>query len=133
MPFQRLYVVHTPHLIHIIQSKANASTFVANLLDFGMLFSGLTKESKAALASAFGLSDNAFTQSVHKHLRSDTYLRTTTSNAVERLSASIPSCLNDSSFGVLLDLVRRELTMALTGAIYGPEKPYHDPNIEASW
>jgi hypothetical protein len=46
MPFQGLYIVHTPDLIQTIQSKANAAIFVHNLLDFGMLFSGLNKESQ---------------------------------------------------------------------------------------
>jgi hypothetical protein len=98
-----------------------------------MLFSGLKKESKTTLASAFGLRGNAFTQSVNKHLLSGTSLRATTSIAVDKLSASIPNIFHDSSVGGPLELVRHELTMALTGAVYGPQNPYNDPNIEASW
>jgi hypothetical protein len=133
MPFQRLYVVHTPHLIQIIQSKANASTFVPNLLDFGMLFSGLKTESKVTLASAFELNGNAFTKSVHKHLLSGVSLRTTTIGAVDKLCESLPVNFDNPSAEGLLELVRHELTMALTGAVYGPENPYNDPKIEASW
>ncbi|KAF1912175.1 cytochrome P450 [Ampelomyces quisqualis] len=133
MPFQRLYIVHTPHLIQIIQNKANASTFVPNLLDFGMMFSGLKKESKVTLAGAFGLNGNAFTKSVHKHLLPGASLLATTSNAVEKLCASLPNNLDNSSTQGLLELVRHELTMALTGAVYGPENPYNDSKIEASW
>lgn len=73
MPFQRLYVVHAPHLIQIIQSKANAKTYVPNLLDFGMLFSGLNTESQTTLRRAFGLKGNGFTMSVHKYLLGGTH------------------------------------------------------------
>jgi hypothetical protein len=133
MPFQRLYVVHTPKLIQVIQSKANAGTFIPNLLDFGMLFSGLNKESQHILGGAFGLEGNSFTMSVHKYLLSGTYLKTATRAAVDRLSASLPNNIAGTYQGGLLDLVRHELTLALTGAIYGPENPYEDPLIETSW
>ncbi|KAH3913975.1 hypothetical protein HBH56_096770 [Parastagonospora nodorum] len=133
MPFQRLYVVHTSDLIQAIQSKANATTFIPNLLDFGMLFSGMNKRSQGILAKAFGVNGNAFTMSVHKHLLSGPSLRIATSTAVDRLSASLPNNFTERGGEGLLELVRHELTLALTGAIYGPENPYDDPAIEASW
>ena len=49
-------------MIRLIQSKANAATFVPNLLDFGMLFSGLDKESQALLRDGFGRQGNGFTR-----------------------------------------------------------------------
>lgn len=132
MPFQRLYVVHAPHLIQVIQSKANAQTFVPNLLDFGMLFSGLNTESQATLRGAFGLKGNGFTMSVHKYLLAGDSLKIATKAAVDRLTASLPySFVNNE--GGLQGMVRHELTLAMTGAIYGPENPYDDPAIEASW
>jgi hypothetical protein len=124
--------VHAPHLIHIIQSKANASAFVPNLLEFGMLFSGLNKDSQRILTKAFGLQGNAFTMSVHKYLLSGPSLRIATSTAVDKLSASLQYSFAGSNGG-LLGLVRHELTLAMTGAIYGPENPYDDLNIEESW
>lgn len=133
MPFQRLYVVHTLDLIHAIQSKANATTFIPNLLDFGMLFSGMNKESQGILARAFGVNGNAFTMSVHKYLLSGPSLKMATSTAADRLSASLPNNFAERSGEGLLELVRHELTLAMTGAIYGPENPYDDPAIEASW
>jgi hypothetical protein len=133
MPFQRLYVVHTSDLIQAIHSKANATTFIPNLLDFGMLFSGMNKKSQGILAKAFGINGNAFTMSVHKHLLSGPSLRIATSTAVDRLSASLPNNFTERGGEGLLELVRHELTLALTGAIYGPENPYDDPAIEASW
>jgi hypothetical protein len=120
MPFQRLYVVHAPHLIQVIQSKASATTFVPNLLDFGMLFSGLNKDSQTTLRNAFGLQGNGFTMSVHKYLMSGPSLKAATKTAVDRLSASFPN-LEDGRQEDLLELVRHELTLAMTGAIYGPE------------
>jgi hypothetical protein len=133
MPFQRLYVVHTPKLIQAIQNTANAGTFIPNLLDFGMLFSGLNKESQHILRGAFGLKGNSFTMSVHKYLLSGLFLKTATIAAVNRLSASLPNNIAETYQGGLLNLVRHELTLALTGAIYGPENPYEDPKIEVSW
>lgn len=133
MPFQRLYVVHTPNLIRAIQSKANAATFVPNLLDFGMLFSGLNRDSQKILRKAFKSEGNGFTTSVHKYLLSGLSLNTATRSAVDRLSASLPNDLwNGREYG-LLGLVQHQLTLAMTGAIYGPENPYDDPYIEASW
>ena len=133
MPFQRFYVVHAPELIQIIQSKANATTFIPNLLDFGMLFSGLNRESQRTLRNAFGVNGNAFTTSVHKYLLCGSSLEAATMAAVDRLSASLPNNLEEGREEGLLELIRHELTLALTGAIYGPENPYDDPEIEASW
>ncbi|KAF2030421.1 cytochrome P450 [Setomelanomma holmii] len=129
MPFQRLYVLHTPELIQIIQSKANATTFVPNLLDFGMLFSGLNAESQSILRKAFGKHGNAFTMSVHKYLLSGPSLNTATRTAMDRLSASLPNSFADNRKGAMLGTLRHELTLALTGAIYGPENPDFVPGI----
>jgi hypothetical protein len=124
--------VHSAHLIQTIQSKANATTFVPNLLEFGMLFSGLNNESRRILTKTFGLQGNAFTMSVHKYLLSGPSLGVATSTAVDKLCASMPNSFAGSSGG-LLELVRHELTLAMTGAIYGPENPYDDLHIEGSW
>jgi hypothetical protein len=133
MPLQRLYIVHAPNLIQSIQNKANAQTFIPNLLDFGMLFSGLSTESQHTLRTAFGLKGNGFTMSVHKYLLSGPSLKIATKAAVERLTASLPNSFARSGGGGLQEMVRHELTLALTGAIYGPENPYDDPEVEASW
>ncbi|KAH9876533.1 hypothetical protein J1614_003664 [Plenodomus biglobosus] len=133
MPFQRLYIVHAPDLIRVIQSKGNATTFVPNLLEFGMLFSGLQKQSQNTLREAFGVQGNGFTMSVHKYLLSGLSLQSATKTAVDRLSASIPNSFEDDRNGGLFELLRHELTLALTGAIYGPENPYDDPEVESSW
>lgn len=133
MPFQRLYIVHAPYIIQTIQNKANAQTFIPNLLDFGMLFSGLNTESQKTLRKAFGLKGNGFTMSVHKYLLSGPSLKVATKAAVERLTASLPNNLLRCHEGGLQEAVRHELTLALTGAVYGPENPYDDPEIEASW
>jgi hypothetical protein len=127
MPFQRLYIVHAPNIIQTIQNKANAQTFIPNLLDFGMLFSGLNTESQNTLRKAFGLKGNGFTMSVHKHLLSGPSLKMATK------TASLPNNLTRYSQSGLQEAVRHELTLALTGAIYGPENPYDDPEIETSW
>ncbi|KAJ4313691.1 hypothetical protein N0V94_006808 [Neodidymelliopsis sp. IMI 364377] len=133
MPFQRLYIVQAPQLIQIIQSKANAQTFVPNLIDFGMLFSGLNSESQSTLRKAFGLKGNGFTMSVHKYLLSSPSLRIATKAAVERLTNSLPNNFSNTRTGGLHEMVRHELTLAMTGAIYGPENPFDDPAIEDSW
>lgn len=133
MPFQRLYIVHAPNLIQVIQSKANAQSFIPNLLDFGMLFSGLNTESKHILRRAFGLKGNGFTMSVHKYLLSGPSLQVATKAAVERLTTSLPNSFAKDNSAGLQEVVRHELTRALTGAAYGPENPYDDPEIEASW
>lgn len=132
MPFQRLYVVHAPHLIHAIQSKANVRTFVPNLLDFGMLFSGLNKKSQATLRKAFGTHGNGFTMSVHKYLLSGDSLKIATQAAIDRLRGGLSNRVDEVKGG-LQEIVRHELTLAMTGAIYGPENPYDDPEVEESW
>lgn len=133
MPFQRLYVVHAPQLIQAIQSKANAASFIPNLLEFGMLFSGLNKKSQRTLRKAFNSKGNGFTTSVQKHLLSGPSLNAATKAAVDRLSVSLPNNFREDRPKWLMELIRHELTLALTGAIYGPENPYDDPLIEASW
>ena len=133
MPFQRLYVVHAPDLIQAIQNKASAQTFVPNLLDFGMLFSGLNTKSQTTLHKAFGLHGNGFTLSVHKYLLSGPSLNVATKAAVDRLTNSLPNSFAKIKKGGLQEMVRHELTLALTGAIYGPENPYDDPLVESSW
>ncbi|KAI0606697.1 Cytochrome P450 [Pyrenophora tritici-repentis] len=133
MPFQRLYVVYTPSLIRTIQSKANATILVPNLLDFGMLFSGLNKNSQKMLRKAFKSEGNGFTTSVHKYLLSGSPLNAATRSAVDRLSASLPNDFFDGREDGLMALVQHQLTLAMTGSIYGPENPYDDPDIETSW
>lgn len=133
MPFQRLYVVHAPHLIHAIQSKANAKTYVPNLLDFGMLFSGLNTESRNTLRKQYASKGNGFTLSVHKYMLSGPSLGIATKAAIDVLTASLPNSLMSNEKSGLQEIVRHELTSALTGAIYGPENPYDDPTVETSW
>lgn len=125
--------MHTPRLIQIIQSKANAATFVPNLLDFGMLFSGLNKSSQEVLGKSFNEKGNAFTMIVHKYLLSGPSLMAVTTTAVDKLSASLPNNFAANGRQGLMEVVRHELTLALTGAIYGPENPYDDPRIETGW
>ncbi|KAH7397376.1 cytochrome P450 [Pyrenochaeta sp. MPI-SDFR-AT-0127] len=133
LPFQRLYVVHAPHLIQAIQKKANAGIFIPNLLDFGMLFSGLTKNSQRTLRNAYNIEGNGFTLSVHKHLLSGPSLSTATRAAVDCLSTSVSNMCDNNCQQGLMELIQHDFTLALTGAIYGPENPYDDPLIEASW
>ena len=116
-----------------MQSKANVATFVPNLLDFGMLFSGLNKRSQKVLASTFSEKGNTFTISIHKYLISGPSLVAVTTTAVNKLSVSLPNSVSADAQQGLMRLVRHELTRALTGAIYGPENPYDDPQIETSW
>jgi hypothetical protein len=120
-------------LINAIQSKANASTFNPNLLDFGMLFSGLNKNAKTTLRRAVGFSGNSFTFGVHKYMLSGPWLKFVTGLAVDKLSLSLPSNLGDSTHGGLLESVRHDLTLAMTGAVYGDDNPYYDPQVESSW
>jgi hypothetical protein len=105
MPLQRLYVVHTPHLIQAIQSKANAATFIPNLLDFGMLFSRLNKDSQSKFRNAFRLKGNGYIMSVHKYLLLGESLKAATKTAVDRLSASLPNSLAKNSEVGLLESV----------------------------
>ena len=134
VPFQRLYVVHSPALIRIVQQKANATKFVPSLLDFGILFSGLNKTSQNTLRKAFHSNGNEFTLSIHKYLQSGPTLKMATITAINKLAASIPNFNGASVRRVgLLHAIRHDLTLALTGAIYGPESPYNDPEIEAAW
>ncbi|KAF2250378.1 cytochrome P450 [Trematosphaeria pertusa] len=133
MPFQRFYIVQSPQLIQTVQNKTNISTFVPTLLDFGMLFSGLNKESQKVLRGAFDINGNGFTISVHKYLTAGPTLQVATRTAIDNLSASVPSGFATSGEIGLLENIRHHLTLALTGAVYGPENPYDDPDIEASW
>lgn len=98
-----------------------------------MLFSGLNKRSQKVLANTFSEKGNAFTMSVHKYLLSGPSLVAVTTTAVNKLSASLPNSVSANVQQGLMELVRHELTLALTGAIYGPENPYDDPQIETSW
>ncbi|KAL6709802.1 hypothetical protein ACN47E_000587 [Coniothyrium glycines] len=132
MPFQRLYVVHEPRLIQTVQNKNNAKVLIPNLLDFGMLFSGLNRESRSILGSAFEAHGNSFTKSVHEHLLSGPSLCNVTRAAIDRLSASLSVRSAESCEG-LLEFVRHELTLALTGAIYGPSNPFDNVAVENSW
>ncbi|KAJ4299037.1 hypothetical protein N0V90_004281 [Kalmusia sp. IMI 367209] len=133
MPFQRIYVVSAPQLIQAVQNKVNATTFVPTLLDFGMLFSGLSRKSQETLRQAYGIHGNGFTKSVHRHLSSGSTLQAATRTAIDKLSASVPNNLATPDQVGLFEALRHQLTIALTGAIYGPENPYDDPDIEASW
>lgn len=133
MPFQRVYVINAPALIQAVQSKTNLTTFVPTLLDFGMLFSGLNRESKETLRKAFGSHGNGFTKSVHKYLSHGSDLQAATRTAIEKLTTSVPNSTSTREELGLYETLRHQLTLAFTGAIYGPENPYDDPAIEQSW
>ena len=133
MPFQKIYVINASNLIQEVQNKVNLTTYVPNLLDFGMLFSGLNRKSKATLTRAYGVHGNGFTKSVHKHLTSGSDLQAATRTAVDKLAVSIPNNFTAKRQVGLYEALRHQLTLATTGAIYGPENPYDDPAVEQSW
>ncbi|KAF9729928.1 25-hydroxycholesterol 7-alpha-hydroxylase 1 [Paraphaeosphaeria minitans] len=133
MPFQRIYVINAPQLIQVVQNKSNLATFVPTLLDFGMLFSGLSRRSKDTLTKAYGSHGNGFTKSVHKHLASGSDLHAATRTAVEKLTVGIRYSFVDQEQVGLYETLRHQLCQALTGAIYGAENPHDDPAVEASW
>lgn len=135
MPFQRMYIVNGAELIRIIQTKANLTTFVPNLLDFGLLFSGVDKESRKLISETYATQGNGFTISVHKFLVQGPTLQDACQTAVAKLAACVPSSFSASGADEisLLETIKHDLMLALTGAIYGPENPYDDPDIEASW
>lgn len=97
-----------------------------------MLFSGLNAKSQAALREGFALHGNGFSMSVHKYLLAGESLKVATKSAIDRLTGSLSNRVDEVKGG-LQDFVRHELTLAMTGAIYGPENPYDDPAIEQSW
>jgi hypothetical protein len=70
--------------------------------------------------------------SVHKYLLSGDSLKIAIQAAIDRLRGGL-SNRADELKGGLQEIVRRELTLAMTGAIYGPENPYDDPEVEESW
>ncbi|KAL5382949.1 hypothetical protein DPSP01_006218 [Paraphaeosphaeria sporulosa] len=133
MPFQRIYVINSPQLIQVVQNKSNLGTFVPTLLDFGMLFSGLSRMSKDTLTKAYGAHGNGFTRSVHKYLAAGSDLHAATRTAIEKLTVGIRCSFVGQEQVGLYEMLRHQLCQALTGAIYGAENPYDDPVIEASW
>jgi hypothetical protein len=62
-------------------------------------------------------------------------LQIVTRTAIEKLTASVSTSFssNAASEVQLLETIRHDLMLALTGAIYGPENPYDNPDIEESW
>lgn len=135
VPLQRLYIVNAPDLIQIIQAKTNVSTFISNLLDFGLLFSGVDKKSETLLRNRFADKGNTFTASIRKYLGQESALEVASRHALDQLSASISNSflLSSRSEIPLLRTVQHDLLLAFTGAVYGPENPYSDPEIEKSW
>jgi cytochrome P450 len=135
MPFQRLYIVYHVDLIRVIQSAAKLTTYVPNLLEFGVLFSGVNSDSRKLIREMFAAHGNGFTMSVHKFLTRGMTLQAVTRTAIEKLAASVSTSFpsNAVSEVQLLETIRHDLMLALTGAIYGPENPYDNPDIEASW
>ncbi|PVH98227.1 cytochrome P450 [Periconia macrospinosa] len=132
MPGQRVYVVSGTQLVQSIQSKANASTFVANLLDFGILFSGMSKDAKEVLKAGYS-HGNQFTASVHKYLLFGPTLKAASSIAVEKLTAGMQNGFASHEPIGLLETIQHQLTLAMTGAVYGPANPFQDPEMESNW
>jgi hypothetical protein len=131
-PLQRFYVAHASDLLQDIQKKVYSAVFAPMLLDFGFLFSGLHKKSQETLHAAYTSEGNCFAKSVRNNLLSGPVLVDTTRSAIGTLSASLSSgLLKDRE--ELYELVRHQLTVSLTTAIYGPENPYKDHTVEASW
>jgi hypothetical protein len=108
-------------------------SFVSNLLDFGILYSGVTKRSENLLREAYRDNGNSFTAIVHKTLLSKVSLMSITSDAVNILNKDLENTISQRSRGGLLDIIRHQLTLAMTGAIYGPNNPYKDSSVEAVW
>jgi hypothetical protein len=122
MPFQRMYIVNAAELIRIIQTKANLTTFIPNLLDFGLLFSGVNKESRKLICERFAVQGNGFTMSVHKFLTRGSTLQDACQTAVNKLAASVPNSFSPSGTNEisLLETIKHDLMLALTGLYTGP-------------
>ncbi|KAF2870028.1 cytochrome P450 [Massariosphaeria phaeospora] len=132
LPFTRIYVVNQPALINTIQRQGNAFAFQPVALEFGFLFSGITKKSQAILRNAFSGMGNGFTAGVHKYLHTGSNLDMVSGAATDALSASVPGLAGQMNVG-LLHTIQHDLALALTDAMYGPQNPFRDPEVEASW
>jgi hypothetical protein len=133
VPLHRLYVVNAPELIHAVQSRANALTLVPNLLDFGMLFSGVDAKSRRILNGLGYHNANPLTKATNKWLNSKSSLEAVTRTALGELVPMIRASFSPPNPIGLLETFRHALTLAMTGAIYGPGNPFYDPDIERSW
>ncbi|CAI6331650.1 unnamed protein product [Periconia digitata] len=132
MPFQRVYVVCANQFIHAVQSKAHAAAFVPTLLEFGILFSGMAKSAKKCLQAGYK-NGNQFTASVHSYLLWGPTLQSATRLAMDRLISSMHSGFSSPDRVGLLETTQHQLTLAMTGAVYGPHNPFNDPAMEADW
>jgi hypothetical protein len=99
VPFQRLYIINAPHIIQSVECRANRVSFVSNLLDFGILYSGVTKRSENLLREAYRHSGNSFTAIVHKTLLSKVSLMSITSDAVNILNKDLANTISQRSRG----------------------------------
>lgn len=133
LPFSRLYIVNQPSLIQAVQRHASALSFGPVGRDFGFLFSGLTKASQDILRKAYDGNGNGFTSIVHQCLKDGPFLHAATRSAINGLASAVPKW---GHYGVpvnIFDIVRHTLTMALTDTVYGPQNPFRNSEVEASW
>ncbi|KAF2796913.1 cytochrome P450 [Melanomma pulvis-pyrius CBS 109.77] len=133
LPFSRLYIVNKPSLIQAVQRQASALSFGPVGRDFGFLFSGLTKASQDILRKAYDGNGNGFTSIVHQCLKDGPFLHAATRSAINGLALAVPKWGHHGTPLNIFDIVRHTLTMALTDTVYGPQNPFRNPKVEASW
>jgi hypothetical protein len=132
VPFSRLYIVNSPSLISAVQRQHRTLAFwplaIKAAANVGR-FSNATME----VLSTNGYGDT-FHDAIHPPLAPGENLDAMNRVMLGIVAASLNGLRKQQKTQVeLLAWVTRQITIATTGATYGPDNPWRDPEFEAAF
>lgn len=138
MPGQRIYVVNSLPLIQSLQRQIKTIAFAPIEAQAAATVMGVGPAGNAIIGSEKMLEDNSylstFVPSTHPALSPGPGLDAINGAAVRYISDSLAKLSGGSATTVeLFSWVRRELFMATTESIYGPNNPFRNPALENAW
>jgi hypothetical protein len=145
LPFTRLYVINSLPLITAVQRQFHTLAFPPLEAKLASSVCGISKEANDILMTNVNGEDGhwgysiTFYKMLHGPLSPGKDLDAMNRVMVRKVEESISSLMEwvkgEGKVKVkLFEFVRREITLATTDSVYGPENPFKNPEIgEAFW
>ncbi|KAI0402398.1 hypothetical protein F4802DRAFT_375393 [Xylaria palmicola] len=137
LPGTRVYVINKTELIPALQRQWRAVSFTPIIAGSGPAVMGMSDEASEILLRDMQSDDNYVVGSaptISQAMGPGPSLDSMNKGAVGVMAAVMQERREKGTHVInFWDWTRHEILMATTEAIYGPQNPYRDPEIESAW
>lgn len=138
MPGQRIYVVNSLPLILAVQRHPKTASFAPIQIQAADAVMGVSPAGNAIIGSEKTTEDGGylatFVPSTHPALSPGPGLDALNGSAIRYFSSAAERLASSGATTVdLFSWVRRQIFMATTESMYGPENPFRDPALVQAW